>query len=67
METMLLVGADDVRNASHRMQSAAESMQSAAAHIENALHQRRQWEEEFLLRLEAALERAQPVFPHANP
>lgn len=55
--TTLLVGTEPVTNAAATMRDAAERMQSAAAQIEHTMYQRRIWEEEYLARLEALVER----------
>ena len=53
MRDPVLIGADDVRAAGRQMVAAAQQMSAAASQIEAALSLRRQWEEEYLARLEA--------------
>jgi hypothetical protein len=53
MNTMHLIGTEEVARAASRMQEAAQRMNDAAARIEHAFYARQQWEEEYLTRLEA--------------
>ena len=53
MSQILLVGAEAVASAASRMERAASEMASAASSIANTMYQRRQWEEEYLARIEA--------------
>ena len=55
--TILLVGVEPVQQAAADMNRAAEKMQAAADQIGYHFHQRRQWEEEYLQRLEALVDR----------
>lgn len=50
-----LIGSEDVRAASVTMRQAAHEMQSAAAQIEDSLSRHRQFLDDWLLRLEAAM------------
>jgi hypothetical protein len=53
MTTTQLVGAEEVSRAASRMQEAAQRMNDAASRMELAFEVRRQWEEEYLGRIEA--------------
>lgn len=66
MDSMILVGADDVRRAGQQMMQAAQQMSDAAGRIEAAFYQRRQWEEEYLARIEAIV-REELDFYKAKP
>ncbi|RVD44916.1 hypothetical protein EN742_00800 [Mesorhizobium sp. M4A.F.Ca.ET.020.02.1.1] len=59
-EHMHLIGAEDVRSAGSAMRSAAEDMRSAAFSIDSALDRHQRFLDDWLQRLEAALERAAP-------
>jgi len=54
-KTVILIGADEVLRASSAIAAAAHQMQSVASQIEDTMQRRRQWEEEYLQRLEALL------------
>lgn len=58
MNSIHLLGADDVRAASHTMVSAAQTISSSVSYLADILQRRQQWEEEFLQRLEQVLEKA---------
>lgn len=51
----MLIGAEEVRSAGYDMKQAADEMSRAASRIEAAFEQRRQWEEEYLARIEAVV------------
>ena len=51
-----LIGAEDVRNASHTMARAAETMSSAAMNIDSALEHHQRFMDDWLQRFEAAVE-----------
>lgn len=55
-ESIYLHGSEDVRAAASRMFSAAETMQSAASSIQAAFESHERFLNEFLSRVEAALE-----------
>lgn len=55
--TTLLVGTEPLTRAASTIHEAAERMAQAAAQIEDTMYRRRQWEEEYLQRLEALVER----------
>ncbi len=57
MQNILLIGADDVAHAANRMLQAANEMANVASRIESAFQQRQQWEEEYLQRIEAIVDR----------
>lgn len=59
MESVFLVGSEDVRNAGHRMTSAATDMKQAASQIEFALQQHQRFLDEWLGRLETVLTNGQ--------
>lgn len=52
-----LIGAEDVRNAGHRIAEAAQQMSGAASYMDDALRQNRIWMDEWLARFEAAVEK----------
>lgn len=52
-EFVHLVGAEAVTAASHRMAEAANAMQAAADSMAFTMQRRREWEEEYLARIEA--------------
>lgn len=56
-EYVTLMGADDVRNAGHRMSGAADTMRSAAGNIDDALRRHQQFMDDWLQRFEAAIEK----------
>ena len=58
MDTINLMGAEDVRNAGHTMQQAASEMRQAALTISEAMETQRRFLEEWLARLEAIKEPA---------
>ena len=60
MRDPVLIGADDVRNASHTMARAAETMSSAASSISSALEQHQRFLEDWLSRFEYVIDRARP-------
>lgn len=53
-----LIGAEDVKNAAHTMQGAADDMNRAANNMESALLQHQRFMDERLTRLEAVLAEA---------
>lgn len=55
VDSIILVGADDVRSAGSRMSSAADEMNRAATNIEGALIRHQQFLDDWLCRLEVAL------------
>lgn len=57
MNDILLIGADDVRRAGHQIANAAQQFSDVVARMEAAFAQRRQWEEEYLQRIEAIVQR----------
>lgn len=57
MKDPVLIGAEDVLNGAHRIQQAAQTLLDVAGRMEDAFQQRRQWEEEYLRRIEAIVER----------
>jgi hypothetical protein len=56
-DSVILIGAEDVRSASHTMRSAADTMSSAALNIDGALERHQRFLDDWLQRFEAALER----------
>ena len=64
--TMLLIGTEDVTRAANRMAEAADKMQSAAAEMDYAFQQRRQWEEEYLARIEAIVNKELDFYAEAK-
>ena len=59
METVTLIGAEDVRRAASTMRGAAEEMTRAANTVYEALFQHQRFMEDWLVRFEAALEKQQ--------
>jgi hypothetical protein len=57
MEYIVLIGTEDVTRAASAMRQAAEMMQGVASQIDYTMHQRMQWEEEYLQRIEAIVNR----------
>lgn len=57
MDSIYLVGAEDVKRAASSMYMAAEEMASAARTISSAHEQQRQWMEAWLDRFEALVDR----------
>lgn len=55
METVYLVGSEQVQSAAHRMVEAAHEMKSAASHIDTALTQHQVFLDEWLSRFERVL------------
>ena len=55
MDTMILIGADDVRAGGAAASHAGAEMKQAAATIDYALEQHRRWMDEWLARFETAL------------
>lgn len=55
--TVQLIGAEEITRAAQQMRSAAEQMQQVATQIEDTMARRRQWEEEYLARIEALVQR----------
>jgi acyl-CoA thioesterase len=55
MNTMLLVGAEEVSRAASRMQDAAEKMTQAAASLDHSLEMQRRFMDDWLNRLADAL------------
>ena len=55
METIVLMGSDDVQRAGANMQDAAETMRRAADAISFALEQHQRFMDDWLARLEAVL------------
>lgn len=66
MNNVLLIGAEEVNDASHRMLQAASEMQSVAERLEAAFEQRRRWEEEYLARIEAIVDRELTFYGNAE-
>jgi hypothetical protein len=56
MESILLIGAEDVRSAANTMCSAAEDMQRAASNISHALEMHHRFMDEWLQRFQAVVE-----------
>ena len=56
-----LMGAEKVESAGYTMRSAAEQMQRAASSIDESLARHQRFLDDWLTRLEAALEKAQPA------
>lgn len=52
-----LLGAEDVKNASHRMMEAADGMKRSADHIESTLQNHARFMEEWLSQFEKVLEK----------
>lgn len=52
METIVLMGAEDVSRAGHNMSNAAEEMKRAAAQIEDSLFRHQRFLDDWLIRLE---------------
>lgn len=52
-----LMGAEDVRAAGNRMVEAADAMNRAAGSIDESLRTHRQWMDDWLFRLEQAVEK----------
>lgn len=67
MQSIILVGADDVANAARRIQNAAQQFADVVSRMEQAFAQRRQWEEEYLLRIEAIVERELAAYAEKDP
>lgn len=63
MESIFLVGSEEVSRAASRIASAAEDFNHVADRLEAAFERRRQWEEEYLQRLEAVSSSAPPEKP----
>jgi hypothetical protein len=57
MEYIVLIGTEDVTRAASAMRQAAEMMQGVASQIDYTMQQRMQWEEEYLQRIEAIVNR----------
>jgi hypothetical protein len=55
MESIYLMGSEDVRSASSTMSRAAEQMQGAASNVASALEQHQRFLDDWLSRFEAAL------------
>ena len=55
METMRLIGAEQVQGAGYVMERAAERMSQAAASIDTDFERHRRWMDEWLARFEAAV------------
>lgn len=58
MDSIHLIGAEDIRSAGYTMQHAADSMRQAASAIEDTFQQYRRFMDDWLSRFEAALEKA---------
>ena len=56
MQTVELIGAEQVQRAGHTMREAAADMQRAANEITEAMERNRRWWDEWLHRLEALKE-----------
>ena len=61
MESMVLMGAEQVGRAGHNMSSAAEQMNRAAGQIDEALRQHQRFLDDWLLRFEALISRGEPA------
>jgi hypothetical protein len=57
MDSIQLIGSDDVRRAGHNIQSAAEDMKRAADIIDSALMTHRQYLEDWITRFEQVIEK----------
>lgn len=57
MDSIYLIGADDVRSAGNRMQAAADDMKSAANSLEFAFERQRLFMDDWLARFEAVLDK----------
>lgn len=53
---MTLLGVEQVQSAARQMESAASQMSRAAGQIDDALDRHRQWADDWLMRLQQALE-----------
>ena len=58
MDTMLLIGADDVRAGGYAVGRGAQEMKNAAATMDYSLQQHRQWMDEWLMRFESVVQAA---------
>lgn len=56
MESVHLIGAEDVRSAANTMRSAAEDMQRAASNIAHALEMHHRFMDDWLLRFQTVME-----------
>jgi hypothetical protein len=56
METMVLLGTEDVKNAGWRMVAAAQEMTRAASQIDEALSRQRQFMDDWLVRFEMLMQ-----------
>lgn len=56
METMHLIGAEDVRAAANTMRSSADEMQRAASQIDHSLAQHQRFLDDWLQRFQAVIE-----------
>jgi Sec-independent protein translocase protein TatA len=66
-EYIYLVGAEDVKNAGHNMQSAAGTMRQAASSIDCSLELQQRFLDEWLARFEAALREQHKEAPDETP
>ena len=57
MNTMYLVGTEEVQRAAQSMRVAADTMRAAADNLDSSLERHRQYLDEWLVRLEAAIDR----------
>lgn len=55
MDTITLIGAEDVRAAGRNVQGAAQEMKAAASYIEDSLERHRRFLDDWLQRLEIVL------------
>ena len=55
MDSIRLIGAEDVSQAARNMAGAAESMKAAANHFDNVMDQHHRWADEWLARFETAV------------
>ena len=63
METIFLMGSDDVRQGGNAARDAGQEMRRAAGQIEFALQQHQRFLDEWLGRFEDVLSKADPVLP----
>ena len=64
METMVLMGAEQVERAGHNIKSAAESLHSTASMITDSAFQQRIWMEEWITRFEQAVDKMSRQLEH---
>ena len=60
MDSMILIGAEEVSSAARQLRSAAEQINQATANLEGAIFRQQQFMDDWLMRFEEVLERRRP-------